>query len=159
MYSRVLDPLLPSSYYETVSAGFIVGEHLGQLVIVSWARPRFLSNLDPARKTRPGNDSIRWWREGRESLVTHEVGPTDSLMRLHSLMIWSQLASPRPLVAATAREERENKGYLFITGLIIKVWGKQGHADTYTVYILSQRVHPGPLALVWLYYLRCDRDY
>lgn len=35
--------------------------------------------------------------------VTYEVGPTESLILLHSLMMRSQFASPRPLVALTGR--------------------------------------------------------
>ena len=37
---------------------------------------------------------------------THDVGPIDCWMRSHSLIIWSQFASPRPLVAATIHTER-----------------------------------------------------
>lgn len=35
------------------------------------------------------------------NVVTHETEPTESLILLHSLMIRSQLGSPRPLVADT----------------------------------------------------------
>ena len=43
------------------------------------------------------------------NVVTHEIEPTESLILLHSLMIRSQLGSPRPLVADTVivRETRE----------------------------------------------------
>jgi len=43
----------------------------------------------------------------RNSHMTYEVGPMESRILLHSLMIKSQLASPRPLVAFTMRKKHK----------------------------------------------------
>ena len=43
--------------------------------------------------------------------VTYDVGPTDCWIRSQSLIIWSQLPSPRPLVAATVDQNTHTDSY------------------------------------------------